>query len=284
MFRSPFVVCAAVAWLSAFGLSDAATLSVKGGSGTGGGTIVRGGTGDASNTDASAKGDTDTLAELGYTAATLASDLASLELVVTVSNTSGFAADAALIQSLELFFTSSTPCSLSVATDCAAVSTIRQGFGGLKYDTGPDVGQNVDLTAETVVASVQFAASPGIGVAFDTPQTFSLKDAQAADIAALLLAAFPQGFPGSPYSSDPNFLNLMFLGFSVQSIGVLFDSTTSSGFVEVTDGNETHIFAAAPVDTDIATVPEPGSLLLLGIGCLSIAAVHRRRAGRRSER
>ena len=49
----------------------------------GSGTIVNDGTGDASNVDGSASGNTDTLAALGFTPLTLESDLANLVFYVT---------------------------------------------------------------------------------------------------------------------------------------------------------------------------------------------------------
>ena len=248
--------------------AEAARLSMNG-SGTGG-TIVRDGTGDASNVDGSASGNTDTLAALGFTDLTLASDLGSLTLLVSASNPDdpNFPQfpelDSAVVATLRVFFTSDTPCELSAAVDCAAISTVAvgsQGSGILNYENAPG---ELDTSQQLVLFSVDLG--PLGPLEFGTVYAFLLGDfIDESALATLLASAREQLDPTSGYS-----LNQISIGFAAVFLGA--------------DANGDIFDPSPPVAGLIITadqaVPEPGSLLLLGGGLLLLAARARRRLRR----
>ena len=234
-------------------LVEASEIFVGEFSDTGGGTIINDGSSDVVSSNGSSSGSTSLMSELGLTDLALASDLADLHILGTITDADQLAVSANLLV-LRIFGTVSSPC--LAALNCATLNDVRVG-GSLSLNQGFNPA-NVLFAFNVVggpLTGMPWGTSPGglsspLTVPLGTLLDFQLTSAQIAFILSRM---------------DGYGVGDVRLGLGAMSSGL----TATGGFENV--GSQ----------FEITSVPEPGLLTLLGMGLLSgFARVRHKRAAR----
>ena len=239
--------------------TEGAIIRVREGSDDGGGSIMNDGGADVKSSNGSSDGNTSLLSDLGVTNANLAADLLALQITGSITDLSvqNFeAAVSAELFVLRLFGMTDEPCA-----GCAQLSEASVGSIGLLPDPN-NPGNGFDP------ANVLFAVNL-VGGSFNPDGTAWPLTLGGLDSPLAVALGAPLAFQLTQAQVDFIIDQMTAAGVGVGDIRIglgarAFGITTTPGVGEPVESN----FA-------IATIPEPGSLLLFGYAAAALAVRRR---------